>query len=170
VLKIKKKDMKRVLLFLVFLTLSGFMFKAQSQNSGFKLGGTEINYETATLVLSSVNATLTTLNLAGITPKWQSQYMQGVAIATGACQLGLGIWQIRSDFTSLNLVNITAGTATIITNSYLFYKTLTKGGTNTKKGGKGGGGKKGSTWNLYSAPTQLNYNKLEVGVRLTMSF
>jgi hypothetical protein len=162
--------MKRLLILLLVITLTGFMFKAHSQNAGFKLGGTEINYESATLLISSVNATLTTLNLAGITPSWQSQYLQGVAIATGACQLGLGIWQIRSDFTSLNLVNITAGTATIITNSYLFYKTLKKGGTNTNKGGKGGGGKKGSTWNLYSAPTQLNYNKLEVGVRLTLSF
>ncbi len=158
--------MKKQLLICLAIALIIVTANAQStQNVGFKLFGEKIDYETATIALTTINTTLTTLNLAGITPKWQSQYIQGVAVATGACQLGFGIWQARNNFTTLNLVNITAGTATIITNGFLLYKTFTGGSTPTKNDGK-----KSSSWNIYSSPLPLTNNKQEIGIRLVKSF
>lgn len=160
--------MKKQLIIFSILVLLFINCRAQSNPyTGISIWGQKINYETGTLLLSSINATLTTLNLAGVTPKWQSQYMQGVAIATGACQLGYGIWQTRSDFTSLNLVNISAGTATIITNSIMLYKTLKGGGTSKPKSG----GKTNTTqFNIYNSPMPFLANKQEVGIRFIKSF
>jgi hypothetical protein len=157
--------------FILSVALVLFVCFSHAQTAGFKVFGEEITYETGTVVLSSINATLTALNLAGLTPKWQQQYTQGVAIATGAAQLGYGIWDARKEFTTLNLVNITAGTATIITNSILLYKTLTKGPVKKKNNG-GGGGKGPASFNIYSAPIYSPYktNSTEFGIRLSRSF
>ena len=149
--------MKKQLLIFLTTILIIHTSNAQKTSNDVKVIGTTINYETGTLILTAINSTLTTLNLAGINPKWQPQYVQGVAIATGVCQLGYGIWQTRSDFATLNLVNITAGTATIITNGILLYNTLNPG-------------KKLFSWNLYSAPIPNKMNKLEFGVKLVKKF
>ncbi len=154
--------------FFLFLAISFILVSSKAQNAGFKVFGEEIDYQSATIALTTINTALTTLNTVGITPKWQSKYISGVAIATGAVQLGLGIYDARKSFTSLNIVNMTAGAATIITNSYLLYKTFTKGSTNTSPNKKKG--KQPSSWNLYSSPLPLLDNKMEVGIRFTRNF
>jgi len=157
---------KQLLIILAILLING---TCKAQNASFKLFGQTIDYQTGTLILSTINTTLTTLNLAGLNPKWQAQYTQGVAVVTGACQLGYGIYDARKEFTTLNIVNITAGAATIIANGVLLYKTLTKGGTNLTPKNHG---KKPTSWNLYSSPFNSPFvsNKLEFGIRVVKSF
>ncbi|NTW31453.1 MAG: hypothetical protein HGB12_02315 [Bacteroidetes bacterium] len=148
--------MKKLLLFLIAIPLIIDTCKAQSsQANDINLFGTNVNYQTGTILLTTINTALTTMNLAGINPKWQSKYTQGVAILTGASQLVYGIYQSRSDFSSLNLVNIGAGTATIITNSILLYNKLKPR-------------KKTTTWNLYYLPSKNN--NFEFGFQIVKHF
>ena len=102
-----------------------------------------INYETGTIILTTINTTLTTLNLSGITPKWQTKYTAGLALLTGASQLAYGIYQTRTDFATLNAVNIAAGTATIIANGILLYQLFHPT-------------KKPISWNIQFSPVKKN--------------
>lgn len=137
--------MKKLLLILLAIQLIIGTCKAQ----------TNVNYETVTIALTSINTALTALNASGITPKWQTKYTEGLAILTGAGQLAYGIYQAGEDISTLDIVNITAGTATIITNSILLYKTFHSGNKTT-------------SWNFYYSP--LEKNTLALGIRFVKKF
>jgi hypothetical protein len=112
-------------------------------------------YQTGTIIFTAVNSAITTLNLSGITPKWQTKYTAGLALITGASQLAYGIYQTRTDFTTLNTVNIAAGTATIITNGILLYQLF-----HPKK--------KATSWNIIFSP--VNKNSPDFGFRIVKYF
>lgn len=136
--------MKKHLLILLAVPLIICTCKAQT-----------VSYETGTIILTTINTALTTLNASGITPKWQTKYTEGLAILTGAGQLAYGIYQAGEDISTLDIVNITAGAATIITNSILLYKTFHSGNKTT-------------SWNLYYLPVEKN--TLAFGIRVVKSF
>jgi len=112
-------------------------------------------YQTGTIIFTAVNSAITTLNLSGITPKWQTKYTAGLAVVTGASQLAYGIYQTRTDFATLNAVNIAAGTATVITNGILLYQLFHPT-------------KKKTSWNLFISP--LKKNNPEFGFRVVKYF
>jgi hypothetical protein len=140
---------KQFVILLSMFIIIGACNAQSSQTNGFL--GTNINYETGTATLSAINAVLTTLNASGVHPAWQSKYTQGVAVLTGAGQLAYGIYNAGKKISSLDIVNITAGTATIITNSILLYKTF-----HPKK--------KATAWNIYFSPSKNN--NIEFGFHL----
>lgn len=114
-----------------------------------------INYQTFTVILTTINTGLTTMNAYGIVPKWQAKYTAGLALATGAFQLGYGIYQAGQNATSsLNTVNITAGAVTIITNAILLYKLFRTG--------------KSTSFNFYYSP--FKNNTPQFGLRIVKHF
>ena len=132
--------------FLILLAIPLIIGRCEAQ--------TTVNYETATIVLTSINTALTALNASGITPKWQTKYTEGLAILTGAAQLAYGIYEAGQDISTLDVVNITVGTATIITNAILLYQTFHTGKT--------------TSLNLYYSP--LEKNTLALGLRFVKKF
>lgn len=140
---LKINTMKKHLLILLAIPLMFCSSRAQT-----------INYETGTIILTTINTALTTMNVYGIVPKWQAKYTAGLAIATGAFQLGYGIYQAGQDISTLDVVNITAGTATIIANAYLLYKLFKTGKT--------------TSWNIYYSP--FKKNTPEFGIRIVKRF
>lgn len=137
--------MKKYFFILLALSIIKSNCKAQTNSA----------YQTGTIIFTAVNSAITTLNLSGITPKWQTKYTAGLALLTGASQLVYGIYQTRTDFTTLNTVNIAAGTATIITNGVLLYQLF-----HPKK--------KATSWNFYLSP--LKKNNPEFGFRIVKYF
>jgi hypothetical protein len=135
---------------LILLTIPLLMGVCKAQNN-VNLFGANINYQSGTILLTSINTVLTTLNASGINPKWQSQYTHGLAVVTGAAQLAYGIYQAGSKFGTLDIVNITAGAATMITNAVLLYKNYYAGGKKT-------------TWNIYYSP--FDTKGPELGLRI----
>ncbi|MFH0864705.1 MAG: hypothetical protein V1904_00820 [Bacteroidota bacterium] len=136
--------MKKKLLILLAVPLIIGTCKAQ----------TTVSYETVTIALTSFNAALTALNASGITPKWQTKYTAGLAMLTGAGQLAYGIYEAGSTMTTLDIVNITVGTATIITNAILLYQTFHTG----------------KTTSLNSYYTPVENNTLALGLRFVKKF
>jgi hypothetical protein len=130
--------MKKLFILIIFAITTG---KSNAQTNNFF--GSNINYQTGTIVLTTINATLTSMNLAGLGPKWQSEYTLGASLVTGACQLAYGIYNTGSNLSSLDLVNISAGTATLVANAIKFYQTLYSK-------------KKTTSWNLFYAPGKNN--------------
>jgi hypothetical protein len=114
-----------------------------------------LNYETVTVALTSINTALTALNASGITPTWQTQYTAGLAMATGAAQIAYGMYtDAQSDFGTLNIVNIAAGVATLVTNGILLYQTFHTGKT--------------TSLNFYYSP--LKKNTVGFGIRFVKTF
>lgn len=139
--------MKKLLLILLVIPIMFCSSRAQT-----------INYETGTIILTTINTALTTMNAYGIVPKWQAKYTAGLAIATGAFQLGYGIYEAGQEtgqsLSTLDVVNITAGAATIIANSFLLYKLFKTGKT--------------TSWNIYYSP--FKKNTPEFGIRIVKRF
>jgi len=137
--------MKKYFLILIAIPFIIGTCKAQSNSA----------YQTGTIIFTAFNSTLTALNLSGITPKWQQKYTQGIALITGASQLAYGIYQTRTNFFTLNAINIAAGTATVITNGILLYQLFHPT-------------KKKTSWNLYISPVKKN--NPEFGFRVVKYF
>jgi len=135
---------------LIFLAISFMLGTCKAQTNNVNLFGSTINYQTGTAIMTTVNTVLTTLNASGVTPKWQAQYTAGVALVTGGVQLAYGIYKAGSSFGTLNVVNMTAGVATIVTNSILLYQYFHSGG------------KKKTSFNIYINPNGIG-NSTEYG-------
>jgi hypothetical protein len=141
-------------LILIFLAIPYIMCTCKAQS--INLFGNDISYETGTTILTSVNTVLTTVNYLGVTPKWQTQYTAGVAMVTGAAQIAYGMYtDAQNDFGTLNIVNITAGVATLVTNGILLYQSFHSGS-------------KTSSLNLYSTP--VGNGELAMGVTYVIRF
>lgn len=135
--------MKTRLLFILAIPL--MMGTCRAQSNILNLFGNNLNYGSGTAIFTSINAILTSFNVTALAPQWQKEYTEGAAIVTGATQVFYGVWQARSNFGALNVVNISAGAATIITNSIALYNTLHSKNKRTV------GGKK-TVWNIYYSP------------------
>ncbi len=146
--------MKKIIFILLAFAL--IMGKSKAQTNNNNVFGANVNYQTGTIILTSVNAVLTALNASGITPKWQTQYVHYSALATGAIQVAYGLYKSGANLSTLNLVNIGAGSATIITNAILLYTSFFNGG------------KKKTSWNIIVSPVQGN--GAEYGVRVVKYF
>jgi hypothetical protein len=151
--------MKKQLLILWAIFLIVGSSNAQSSQSG-------TNYETGTVIFSTINAALTAMNTSGIYPAWQTEYTQGIGVITGLAQVAYGIYAQAgsgSNKSTLNIINYTVGSAAAITNAIAFFSTLNGG--KKKPAPKT---EKKTSWNIYYAP--INMNNYAIGISLVKHF
>jgi len=115
--------MKKQLLILWAIFLIVGSSNAQSSQSG-------TNYETGTVIFSTINAAINGNEYIRIYPAWQTEYTQGIGVITGLAQVAYGIYAQAgsgSNKSTLNIINYTVGSAAAITNAIAFFSTLNGG-------------------------------------------
>ena len=123
------------------------------------------NYQAGTVIFTTINAVLTTMNTSGIFPKWQTEYAQGIGVITGLAQVAYGIYaQAGSNKSTLNIINYAVGSAAAVTNAIAFFTTLSSGNKKQSEPNKG----KKTTWNIYYAPIKMN--NYAIGLSVTKHF